>query len=96
MPEDHANIFIVKDTYCLIHAPCKVIQDSLGFRIQRLGFLTLCTGFRIPRAETRIPKPRIADSTRKNFPRMRITSLGATFTTFHFFISLFNPAFRKR
>ena len=35
-------------------------------------YLSVELGFRIPRAEFRIPKSRIPDSTRKNFPDSRI------------------------
>ena len=66
-------------------APCKGIQDSLGFWIRRSGFRIPGNGFRtfsfkfgfrisivsgiprLPWAVVRIPKPRIQDSTSKNF-----------------------------
>ena len=64
-------------------AYCKVIQDRLWFliarhrfRIPRTGFQIFVSGtwtpdlveFRIPWAVFRIPKPRIQDSTSKDFP----------------------------
>ena len=60
-------------------APCKEIQDSLGFWILRRGFRILCqwnldsgfqsfVGFRIPWAVFQISKPRMSDSTSKIFP----------------------------
>ena len=47
-------------------APCKEIQDSLGFCIPRCGFRILCqwsfdSEFQLT-AGFRIPKPRICDS----------------------------------
>ena len=56
-------------------APCKGIEDSLvsGFYVVDSGFQVLdfrfqsLVGFRIPGAVFRIPKPRISNSTSKNF-----------------------------
>ena len=58
-------------------APCKGIQDSLGFQIPRCRFripgtafqtLAVEFGFRIPWALFWIPKRKIPDSTSNNFP----------------------------
>ena len=60
-----------------IFAPCKVIQDSLGFQIPCCRFRIPGTpfqsfsvefGFRIPWALFWIPKRKIPDSTSNNFP----------------------------
>ena len=56
-------------------APCKGIEDSLvsGFHVVDSGFQVLdfrfqsLVGFRIPGVVFRIPKPRIPNSTSKNF-----------------------------
>ena len=56
-------------------APCNGIEDSLvsGFHVVDSGFQVLdfrfqsLVGFRIPGAVFRIPKPRIPNSTSKNF-----------------------------
>ena len=57
----------------------KGIHDVLVFRIPNTCMSSVCqgkldsgfqslVGFRIPRAVFRIPRPKIPDSTRKNFP----------------------------